>query len=145
MPWNNICNIWRKVHAIIRFTVFRNVTKRMLWASAASLLRAEYLYMTETRNLSTHRRGNPKIYVDVTSFVKDVLAYVEKGGGSKAIPVRDRGGLSSCETSRLPHFVDNRLTDGGEVISLTRRPPFTPGWFFWYSFLLEAISRSLAA
>jgi hypothetical protein len=23
--------------------------------------------------------------------------------------------------SRLPHFLDNRLTDGGEVVSLTRR------------------------
>jgi hypothetical protein len=31
-------------------------------------------------------------------------------------------------TSRLPHFLDNRLTDGGEV-SLTRWPPFTPGRF----------------
>jgi hypothetical protein len=28
--------------------------------------------------------------------------------------------------SRLPHFLDNRLTDGGEV-SPTRRPAFTPG------------------
>jgi hypothetical protein len=28
--------------------------------------------------------------------------------------------------SSLPHFLDDRLTDGGEVISLTRRPPFTP-------------------
>jgi hypothetical protein len=27
---------------------------------------------------------------------------------------------------RLPLFLDNRLTDGGEVVSLTRRPPFTP-------------------
>jgi hypothetical protein len=34
--------------------------------------------------------------------------------------------LKACETSRLPHFVDNRLTDGGEVVSLTRWPPFTP-------------------
>jgi hypothetical protein len=25
-----------------------------------------------------------------------------------------------------PHFLDNRLTDGGEVVSLMRRPPFTP-------------------
>jgi hypothetical protein len=29
------------------------------------------------------------------------------------------------ETSRFPHFLDNRLTDGGKVVSLTRRPPFT--------------------
>jgi hypothetical protein len=28
--------------------------------------------------------------------------------------------------SRLPHFLDNRLIDGGKVVSLTRRPPFTP-------------------
>jgi hypothetical protein len=26
--------------------------------------------------------------------------------------------------SRLPHFLDNRFTDGGEVVNLTRRPPF---------------------
>jgi hypothetical protein len=30
------------------------------------------------------------------------------------------------ETSRLPYFLHNRLTDGGEVVSLTRRPPFIP-------------------
>jgi hypothetical protein len=30
------------------------------------------------------------------------------------------------EMSRLPHFLDNRLTDGGEVVSLTRQLPFTP-------------------
>jgi hypothetical protein len=45
---------------------------------------------------------------------------------SKAIPVTGRGGPYGCETSRLPHFPDNPLKDGGEVVSLTRRPPFTP-------------------
>jgi hypothetical protein len=29
----------------------------------------------------------------------------------------------------LPHFLDNRLTDGGKVVILTRRPPFTPQKF----------------
>jgi hypothetical protein len=33
------------------------------------------------------------------------------------------GGPSVCETSRLPHSVDSRFADGGDV-SLTRRPPF---------------------
>jgi hypothetical protein len=28
--------------------------------------------------------------------------------------------------SRLPHFLDNRFTVGGEVVSLRRRLPFTP-------------------
>jgi hypothetical protein len=27
--------------------------------------------------------------------------------------------------SRFPHFLENRLTDGGEFVSLTSRPPFT--------------------
>jgi hypothetical protein len=45
---------------------------------------------------------------------------------SKANPVIGRGGPSGCETLRIPHFLDNRLTDGSEVVSLTQRPPFTP-------------------
>jgi hypothetical protein len=44
----------------------------------------------------------------------------------KAIPVTGCGGPWGSETSRLPHFLDNRLTDGGQVASLTRLPPFTP-------------------
>jgi hypothetical protein len=31
-----------------------------------------------------------------------------------------------CETSRLPHFLQNWLTDGGEVVSPTRWPSFSP-------------------
>jgi hypothetical protein len=52
--------------------------------------------------------------------------YIEVKG--EAIPVTDRGGPYSCDTSRLSHFLDNRLTDGGDV-SLTRRPPFIPRKF----------------
>jgi hypothetical protein len=49
---------------------------------------------------------------------KEVLA---KGKGKgKAIPVTGR------ERSRLPHSLDNRLTDGSRVVSLTRQPPSTP-------------------
>jgi hypothetical protein len=36
---------------------------------------------------------------------------------------------------RFPHFLDNQLTDGGDVVNLTHRPPFTsrkiPGTHFW--------------
>jgi hypothetical protein len=58
----------------------------------------------------------------------------------KAIPVTGREDPQGYETSRLPHFLDNRLTDCGEVVSPTRRPPFTPQEDSWYSFLLEAES-----
>jgi hypothetical protein len=54
--------------------------------------------------------------------------------------VTGRGGPCRCETSRLPHFLDNLLTDGVEVASLTRQPPLTPQEESWYSFLLEAES-----
>jgi hypothetical protein len=47
----------------------------------------------------------------------------------KALPVTGRGGPYNCERSRLPDFLDSRFTDGGEVLSLTRRPPFTPRRF----------------
>jgi hypothetical protein len=43
-----------------------------------------------------------------------------------AIPLTGREGPYHCETSKLPHFLDSRLADGGEVVSLTRRPLFTP-------------------
>jgi hypothetical protein len=37
-------------------------------------------------------------------------------------------------------FAENRLTDDGEVVSLSSRPPFTPLEDSCYSFLLEAES-----
>jgi hypothetical protein len=55
-----------------------------------------------------------------------------------SISVTGRGGPQGCETSRLPHFLENRLTDGSEVVILTRRPAVTPQADSWYSFLLEA-------
>jgi hypothetical protein len=60
----------------------------------------------------------------------------------KLSPVTGRESPWSCETSRLPHFLDSRLTVGGEVVSLTRWPPpaLYPYEDSWYSFLLEAES-----
>jgi hypothetical protein len=48
-------------------------------------------------------------------------------------PVRAHGGTQCFETSRLPYFLDNRLTDGIEALSLMRQPPFTPHKDSWYS------------
>jgi hypothetical protein len=62
----------------------------------------------------------------------------------KVLVARTQGcrGPQGCETTRLPHFLDNRLTDGGEVVSLTRRPPFAHQEDSWHSFLLEAESTT---
>jgi hypothetical protein len=48
--------------------------------------------------------------------------------------------LLSRETSRLARFIDSRLTDDRNVVSLTCRPPFTAQEDCWYSFLLEVES-----
>jgi hypothetical protein len=42
---------------------------------------------------------------------------------------------------RIPHCLDNRLTDGGKVVSPTHLPHCFPEilfFCFWYTFLLEA-------
>jgi hypothetical protein len=43
----------------------------------------------------------------------------------KTIPERGCGGPFDFETARLPHFLHNRLKDGGDIVNLTRCPPFT--------------------
>jgi hypothetical protein len=39
------------------------------------------------------------------------------------------GGPLACQTSTLPHFAENRMTDNGEDVSFTSRPHSTPGIF----------------
>jgi hypothetical protein len=42
----------------------------------------------------------------------------EKIANGKAMFATGHGDRYGSETSRLPHFLNNRLTDGGEVVSL---------------------------
>jgi hypothetical protein len=60
----------------------------------------------------------------------------------KFVPVTGRGGPYGYETSRLSHFLDSRLTDGGELVSLTHRSPLYLQEDSWYSFPLEAQSSA---
>jgi hypothetical protein len=54
----------------------------------------------------------------------------------KTVPLIGRGNPWVYETLKLPHFLDNRLTDGGEVISLTLRPHlYSPGKFLVLTFV----------
>jgi hypothetical protein len=57
---------------------------------------------------------------------------------SKTISATRHKGLQGCETSRLPHFLVNWLTESSEVVSLIHQPPFTPQKDSRSSFLLEA-------
>jgi hypothetical protein len=43
--------------------------------------------------------------------------------------ITGHGGPQSYETSRLADLLDNRLTYGGKVATLMRRPTFPPGRF----------------
>jgi hypothetical protein len=59
-------------------------------------------------------------------------AIVELNPEVKLSLLRGRRGPQACETSSLSRFLDNRLTGGGEVVSLTRRPPpQIPGTHFY--------------
>jgi hypothetical protein len=45
---------------------------------------------------------------------------------SEAILVTGRGGLQGCDMIKIPHCLDNGLTDGSNVVSPTHRPHSTP-------------------
>jgi hypothetical protein len=34
---------------------------------------------------------------------------------------------------RIPHCLDNRLIDGGKVVSLTHQPHFTPQKYYYFN------------
>jgi hypothetical protein len=58
---------------------------------------------------------------------------------SKAVPETSCGGSQGCETLRLPHFLDSRLTDG-VIFSLKSLPRYTPQEDSRLLLLLEAES-----
>jgi hypothetical protein len=105
-----------------------------LWSSRVTFFlrfRVGFLYCaSELLKFMKLNIGIIRLYIYICVRVFCVcVGEREREGGVKAIPVTRRRGL---------HFVDNRLTDGGVVVSPMRRPPFSPD--SWYSFLLEAES-----
>jgi hypothetical protein len=67
--------------------------------------------------------------------VAKASSVVEKGIFFSCSSPRSAVGLWDVEVPTFP--LDNRLTDGGEVVSHTYWPPFTPQEESWCSFLLE--------
>jgi len=58
----------------------------------------------------------------------------------KAVPLQAWSGPEGSRKLRFPDFMTT-AQDGGEV-SLTHRPPLPPRKYTWYSFLLEAESKT---
>jgi hypothetical protein len=73
--------------------------------------------------------------IHIYQLVKKFAIYYRK---VKLSLLTGHGGPKGYETSRLAHFLESRLTDGGKPVSLTRRPLFTPQEDSWYSFPLVA-------
>jgi hypothetical protein len=85
--------------------------------------------ITVDQQLIQEALANPvTVNVDVnnpdqsTNYEKFGLQYIKHKRG-KSVRVTGRGCPYSCEASRMPHCLDHPLTDGGEIVSLTRRPP----------------------
>jgi hypothetical protein len=67
-----------------------------------------------------------EFYVPPLSVSSALTSYVKVSKlKSKAVPITGPGGLQGCEILRIPHCLDNRLTDGGKVVSPTHRLHFT--------------------
>jgi hypothetical protein len=63
------------------------------------------------------------------SRLERVYWVIGRLNNGKAILVTGLLSPWGCETSRLRHSLDNQLIGDGEVVSLTRRPPFTSRCF----------------
>jgi hypothetical protein len=83
---------------------------------------ASFLTMSLKRVQKGEKKKRPQLVSETRYYAK------------RNVPVTGSGGPQGCERSRVPYFLDNRLRDGGEVVSLTRRPSFTtrkiPGTHF---------------
>jgi hypothetical protein len=60
------------------------------------------------------------------NYILATIACTVKVKRSKVIPLTARGGLQGYGMLRVPHCLDNRLTGGGKVVSLTHRPRCNP-------------------
>jgi hypothetical protein len=64
-----------------------------------------------------------------------------KGKGKEGYPSnRPRRPIRLWHVEAPTLSLDSRVTDGGKIVTFTRRPHFTPQEDSWYSFLLEAES-----
>ena len=73
------------------------------------------------------------------ALLESHLVVVNMETKGKAVPLQAWSGPEGSRKLRFPDFMTT-AQDGGKVVSLTHRPPFTPRKYTWYSFLLEVES-----
>jgi hypothetical protein len=88
--------------------------------------------------------GKSKVKVSPTSGGRSVgiIRFRTKGHGVKSLsyPRKRPWRPKCCKMLRIPNFLESRLTDGGKVVSLTRRPLiYSPETYlcFRYSLLIK--------
>jgi hypothetical protein len=77
-------------------------------------------------------------YADDVNLLEESIILKKK---SRAIPVTGRGSPYVCGSSKLQHFLYNRLTDGSKVVSFKRRLPFSSREFPDTHFCCVLLSR----
>jgi hypothetical protein len=73
------------------------------------------------------------VQMKIANYTGTYSEHIKVKVKSKAIPVTGLGGLWGCEMLRIPHCLDNRLTDGSKVVSPTHRPYFTPQKHYYFN------------
>jgi hypothetical protein len=90
--------------------------------------------LKKTRSFSQRTAG---LRTDILTWLSMVQNWNEIGmtlfnllsrwkGKAKSLPVTGRGSPYAYETWRLPHFLDNRLTDGMRLSALSAGCPLAP-------------------
>jgi hypothetical protein len=100
-----------------------------IWATRAGVTGLSIIQTWLERLGRGGRAGNAAAGVRTcqrVTFCPMFLELVHAAKRGTAIPATGRGRPYGCERSTLPHFLDSRITDGDQVTSLKRRPPFTP-------------------
>ena len=77
--------------------------------------------------------------LNVKLVVRHVTGRVYKVNKGNSVPLQAWRGPEGSSKLRSPDYLTT-AQDGGKVVNLTHRPPFTPRKNSWYSFLLEAES-----
>jgi hypothetical protein len=126
--------------ATVGYYVFKCLIKH-LPCTLSSLFSAACTYelKSKQKNHFTSLKGpaalpsNHFLYVTIGHIY--VIKYVQIiTWKSQNITAIGRGRFQDCQTSRIQHSADNRLTDGGEDVDTMHRLRFTIQEGFWCSF-----------